>query len=169
LSCYLIPSPQPELRSGDASRVSCCDHAADESVALAIVARRPTVYTQGVFDRITFDQKVMSGRACIHGMRLSVSVIVSQVAHGATFKEILQGPPDLEREDIQQALEYAPWLTRGEVRAPSRQCCGAGRSLLSAPSGSRQAALSQGSRRATRHGPRPDGCIRSGTLTVMVR
>ena len=76
-----------------------------------------TCYTQHVFDRITFDQNVMSGRACIRGMRIPVSVIVSQVAHGATFDEILQGYPDLEREDIQHALEYAAWLTREGVRA----------------------------------------------------
>jgi uncharacterized protein (DUF433 family) len=49
-------------------------------------------------------------------MRIPVSVIVSQIAHGATWDEVLQGYPDLEREDIQQALEYAAWLTRDEVR-----------------------------------------------------
>jgi uncharacterized protein (DUF433 family) len=70
-----------------------------------------------VFDRITFDPAVMSGRACIRGMRISVSVIVSQLAQGATFEDILAGYPDLEREDIQQALEYAAWLTREEVRS----------------------------------------------------
>ncbi len=79
---------------------------------------RKRAYNQGVFDRITFDQKVMSGRACIRGMRIPVSVIVSQVAHGATFDEILQGYPDLERADIQEALEYAAWLTQEEVRIP---------------------------------------------------
>jgi uncharacterized protein (DUF433 family) len=67
------------------------------------------------FDRITFDPKVMGGRACIRGMRIPVSVIVSQVAHGATFEEVLQDYPDLEREDIQQALEYAAWLTQEEI------------------------------------------------------
>jgi uncharacterized protein (DUF433 family) len=51
-------------------------------------------------------------------MRIPVSVIVSQVAHGATVADILQGYPDLERQDIQQALEYAAWLTREEVRSP---------------------------------------------------
>jgi len=71
-----------------------------------------------MFDRITFDPKIMGGRACIRGMRIPVSVIVSQVAHGATPDEILRGYPDLEREDIQQALEYAAWLTREEVRSP---------------------------------------------------
>jgi uncharacterized protein (DUF433 family) len=71
-----------------------------------------------VLDRITFDPKILSGRACLRGLRIPVSVIVSQVAHGATFDEILLGYPDLEREDIQQALEYAAWLTQEEVRIP---------------------------------------------------
>jgi uncharacterized protein (DUF433 family) len=69
-----------------------------------------------VFERITFDPRIMGGRACIRGMRIPVSLIVGQVAHGATFEEILQGYPDLERADIRQALEYAAWLTREEVR-----------------------------------------------------
>lgn len=69
------------------------------------------------FDRITFDPRIMGGRACIRGMRISVSVIVSQVAHGAPPEEILANYPDLEREDISEALEYAAWLTQEEVHA----------------------------------------------------
>jgi uncharacterized protein (DUF433 family) len=61
-----------------------------------------------MFDRITFDTRTMGGRACIRGMRISVSVIVRQIAHGASFEEILEGYPDLEREDIRQAIEYSP-------------------------------------------------------------
>jgi uncharacterized protein (DUF433 family) len=68
-----------------------------------------------VFDRITFDSQIMGGRACIRGMRIPVSVIVGQIAHGAPFEEILEGYPDLEREDIQQAIEYAAWLTQEQV------------------------------------------------------
>ena len=68
-----------------------------------------------VFNRITFDRAIMAGRACIRGMRIPVSVIVAQIAYGATFDEILASYPDLEREDIQQALEYAAWLTREEI------------------------------------------------------
>ena len=67
------------------------------------------------FDRITFEPGIMGGRACIRGMRIPVSVIVGQIAHGATVEEILAGYPDLEREDIQQALEYAAWLTQEQV------------------------------------------------------
>lgn len=70
-----------------------------------------------MFDRITFDPRVMGGRACIRGMRIPVSVIVSQVAHGADFEEILGDYPDLELEDIQQALQYAAWLTQEQVHA----------------------------------------------------
>ena len=69
-----------------------------------------------MFDRITFDPQIMGGRACIRGMRIPVSIIVGQIAHGATFDEILQGYPDLEREDVQQAVEYAAWLTQEEIQ-----------------------------------------------------
>ena len=67
------------------------------------------------FDRITFDSQIMGARACIRGMRIPVSVIVRQIAHGAAAAEILKGYPDLEREDIQQAIEYAAWLSEEEV------------------------------------------------------
>ncbi len=68
-----------------------------------------------MFDRITFSSEIMGGRACIRGMRITVAVILGQVAHGATFNEILQGYPDLEREDVEQAVEYAAWLAQEEV------------------------------------------------------
>ncbi len=48
-------------------------------------------------------------------MQIPVSVIVGQIAHGATWDEVLQGYSDLERDDIQQALEYAAWLTQEQV------------------------------------------------------
>lgn len=71
-----------------------------------------------MFDRVTFDPAIMGGRACIRGLRIPVSVIVRQVAHGATFEEVLEGYPDLTREDIQQAVEYAAWLTEEQVHTP---------------------------------------------------
>lgn len=70
-----------------------------------------------MFDRVTFDPQIMNGRACIRGMRILVSVIVGQIAHGASFEEILDGYPELERDDIQQAIEYAAWLTREETHS----------------------------------------------------
>lgn len=68
-----------------------------------------------MFDKITFDPEIMGGRACIRGMRIPVSVIIGQIAHGATIEEILSDYPDLEADDIHQALEYAAWLTQEEV------------------------------------------------------
>lgn len=68
-----------------------------------------------MFERITFDPMVMGGRACVRGMRITVANIVGQVAHGATTEEILADHPDLEAEDVRQALEYAAWLAREEV------------------------------------------------------
>ncbi len=67
------------------------------------------------FDRITFDPKIMGGRACIRGMRIPVSVIVGQIAGGASPEQILADYPDLDREDVRQALAYAAWLAREEV------------------------------------------------------
>ncbi len=71
-----------------------------------------------MFDRITFDPNIMGGRACIRGLRIPVSVIVRQIAHGAIFEEILEGYPDLTPEDIRQAVEYAAWLTEEQVHVP---------------------------------------------------
>jgi uncharacterized protein (DUF433 family) len=68
-----------------------------------------------MFERITFTPEIMGGRACIRGMRITVAVIVGQVAHGASFEEILEGYPDLEREDVEQAVEYAAWLAQEEI------------------------------------------------------
>jgi uncharacterized protein (DUF433 family) len=48
-------------------------------------------------------------------MRIPVSVIMGQIAHGASTDEILEGYPDLEPEDVREALEYAAWLTKEEV------------------------------------------------------
>lgn len=65
-----------------------------------------------MFDRITFERNMLGGRACIRGMRIPVSVIVGQFAHGATEQQILADYPDLQPEDLRQALEYATWLTK---------------------------------------------------------
>jgi uncharacterized protein (DUF433 family) len=67
------------------------------------------------FDRITFEPGKMGGRACIRGMRVTVGLVVSLVAEGLSWDEILRDYPYLERDDIRQALAYAAWLTREEI------------------------------------------------------
>ncbi len=66
-------------------------------------------------DRITFDPRIMAGQACIRRMRIPVSLIVNLVGHGQQAAQIIDEYPDVEPDDIQQALEYAAWLTREQV------------------------------------------------------
>ena len=64
------------------------------------------------FKRITFDPDIMGGQACIRGMRIPVSLIVNLVANEMTTDEIIREYPDIEQEDIKEALQYASWLTK---------------------------------------------------------
>ena len=73
------------------------------------------------FDRITTDPDILGGKACIRGMRISVSLIVNLMANGKTPAEIMDEHPDLEPEDIRQALQHsniaiAPSLRRGMLK-----------------------------------------------------
>jgi len=65
------------------------------------------------FDRITQTPGVMSGKACIRGMRVTVGMIVGQIGSGTSVDELLDAYPYLEREDVLQALRYAAWLASG--------------------------------------------------------
>ena len=67
------------------------------------------------FDRITFNQDVMGGKACVRGMRVTVSLIINLVANGMTLDEIIDAYPYLEPEDIKQSLQYAAWLTEDGI------------------------------------------------------
>lgn len=67
------------------------------------------------FDRITFDPSVMGGRACIRGMRVTVSLILNLVANGMSVEEIVHAYPYVEADDIRQALQYAAWLAEESV------------------------------------------------------
>lgn len=64
------------------------------------------------FARITVDPKKMGGVPCIRDLRLPVATVVSMVADGMDREEILQAYPDLEREDIKEALRYAAVAVR---------------------------------------------------------
>jgi uncharacterized protein (DUF433 family) len=68
-----------------------------------------------MFDRITFDPLVMGGRACIHGMRITVALIVNLVANGMSREDIIREYPDLDSEDIRQSLQYASALANEEI------------------------------------------------------
>jgi len=70
-----------------------------------------TMETKGrnrmVFDRITVDTGQMGGVPCIRGLRIPAATVVAMVADGMTEAEILDAYPDLEPEDIREALHFA--------------------------------------------------------------
>jgi uncharacterized protein (DUF433 family) len=59
------------------------------------------------FTRITVDARQMGGVPCIRGLRVPVATVVGMVADGMAETEILAAYPDLQREDIREALRYA--------------------------------------------------------------
>ena len=75
------------------------------------------------FPRITIDHEQMDGVPCIRGLRIPVATVVGMVADGMNESEILEAYPDLERDDIQEALRYARSgvveRTHGAMKAPS--------------------------------------------------
>jgi uncharacterized protein (DUF433 family) len=64
------------------------------------------------FTRITVDPDKMGGVPCIRGMRIPIATIVEMVAEGMDDEEILRAYPDLEPEDIREALRYAAAAVR---------------------------------------------------------
>jgi uncharacterized protein (DUF433 family) len=73
-----------------------------------------------MFPRISFDPSVMGGRACIRGMRITVALVVNLVANGMSTVEILREYPDLEPDDVREALGYASALASEEVHLFTR-------------------------------------------------
>jgi uncharacterized protein (DUF433 family) len=64
------------------------------------------------FERITVNPNQMGGVPCIRGLRIPVATVVGMIADGMTEEEVLKAYPDLEREDIQEALRYAAEAVR---------------------------------------------------------
>jgi uncharacterized protein (DUF433 family) len=67
------------------------------------------------FNRITLDPDKCFGKPCIRGLRMPVASILSYLASGMTIDEILHEWPELERENVQQALAYASWAMEERV------------------------------------------------------
>ena len=67
--------------------------------------------------RITLNPKVMGGKPCIRGLRVTVGTVVGLLAAGHTIDEILKLYPYLEEEDLREALAYAAWRAE-EVEMP---------------------------------------------------
>lgn len=64
------------------------------------------------FKRITVNPHQMGGVPCIRGLRIPVATVVGMIADGMKEKEILKAYPDLEPEDLHEALKYAAEAVR---------------------------------------------------------
>ena len=64
-----------------------------------------------LLSRITIEPGKCGGRPCIRGMRMRVSDVLELLSAGASYEEILKDYPDLERDDILAAIEYAAHQT----------------------------------------------------------
>ncbi|OGV72790.1 MAG: hypothetical protein A3K19_28345 [Lentisphaerae bacterium RIFOXYB12_FULL_65_16] len=62
-------------------------------------------------DRITVDPRLCLGQPTIRGMRITVSVVLKLLAEGKHDADIIECYPELEPEDIHQAIRYAAWTT----------------------------------------------------------
>jgi len=68
-------------------------------------------------DRITITPEVCLGQPTIRGMRITVSVVLKMLGAGKSIEQVLAAYPELEREDVRQAIQYAAWLASDQIRA----------------------------------------------------
>lgn len=68
-----------------------------------------------MFERISIDQKICHGQACVKGTRIPVHQIVKMLANGDTIDDLLSDFPSLSKDDIFACLDYAASLAEEEV------------------------------------------------------
>jgi uncharacterized protein (DUF433 family) len=66
-------------------------------------------------NRITIDPRICLGQPTIRGMRITVSVILKMLADGRSSGEVVAAYPELEEEDVRQAMRYAAWLASDQL------------------------------------------------------
>ena len=67
-------------------------------------------------DRITVKPDVCLGQPTIRGMRITVSVVLKMLAGGKIIQDVLDAYPELEAEDVQQAMQFAAWVVSDQVQ-----------------------------------------------------
>jgi uncharacterized protein (DUF433 family) len=68
-----------------------------------------------MFSRISIDQKICHGQACIKGTRIPVYQIVQMLANGDSIEDLLESYPTLEKQDILECLRYAGYLAQEQI------------------------------------------------------
>ena len=67
-------------------------------------------------DRITIRPEVCLGQPTIRGTRITVSVLLKMLAGGKSIQDVLNAYPELDREDVQQAMQYAAWVVSDQLQ-----------------------------------------------------
>ena len=70
-------------------------------------------------DRITVDPNICLGQPTLRGMRITVSVVLKMLAGGKSVQDVLTAYPELEPEDVRQAMMYAAWVVSDQIQALS--------------------------------------------------
>ena len=69
-------------------------------------------------DRITVDPRICSGKPCIRGTRIMVKNILGMMAGGYSVEQVLNAYPELKKEDVAAALDYASQVIDEEKVIP---------------------------------------------------
>jgi uncharacterized protein (DUF433 family) len=69
-------------------------------------------------DRITADPRILGGKPVVRGTRISVGLVLEELAHNPDVAELLAAHPDLARADVQACLAYAKAMVTGEEVSP---------------------------------------------------
>jgi uncharacterized protein (DUF433 family) len=69
-------------------------------------------------ERITINPAVCLGQPTVRGLRITVSVILKMLAQGKTVEDVVAAYPELEPEDIRQAIQYAAWVVSDQIVSP---------------------------------------------------
>uniref|UniRef100_A0A7C1FDC7 DUF433 domain-containing protein n=1 Tax=Caldilinea aerophila TaxID=133453 RepID=A0A7C1FDC7_9CHLR len=66
-------------------------------------------------DHITVDPRICLGQPTVRGTRITVSVIFKMLAAGKTTQDVLEAYPELDQEDVYQAIKYAAWIVSDQI------------------------------------------------------
>ena len=72
-------------------------------------------------DRITINPDVCLGQPTVRGMRITVSVILKMLGGGNSIQDVLEAYPELEEEDVKQAIKYAAWIVSDQIHMVSKE------------------------------------------------
>lgn len=90
------------------------------TLASSEIGRNVAYPTGMAFERISIDPNRMRGLPCIRGTRITVSAVLGQLAAGRSIDDIVADYPQLERQDVLGALEYAAAYTNErEIALPA--------------------------------------------------